>query len=183
MFSCTRNLKIKPTSELQDRCAGDGDRKSPVRDSPVLLHSTRPFFSPQRWAQGSITAQNLESLYHISLRNKYRKACLNALDPGGHWCQFLWDRVKNDFIFIRDKSRTRAEAWKHTGSVITVKRENCNNGPRKLRSRNQIPEVRFVASKPYTMILAPLHTHTRKFQSCQGNSPFWLPCTTTKQNR
>lgn len=71
---------------------------------------------------------------------------------------------ENDFIFIENKSRTRTEPWKHTGSVITVKRENYNNDPRILASRNQIPKVRLDISKPHTLTLNPLptppiHTH------------------------
>ena len=49
----------------------------------------------------------------------------------------------------------------NTGSVMTVKRENYNNDPRILASRNQIPKVRLDTSKPHTLTLNPyLHTHT-----------------------
>ena len=66
---------------------------------------------------------------------------------------------ENDFIFIEHKPRTRIEPWKHTSSVITVKRENYNNDPRILASRNQIPKVRLDISKPHTLTLNPLPTH------------------------
>lgn len=126
-----------------------------------------------------MTAQNLESLHLISGRNKYRKACLNAFDPGGHRCRFHWDRAGKMILHSpRINPGLKRNLRNILAQSLLVKRENSNSGLKDigLKKKIKFPKLDLTLASPIPCPCSPLHTftqheHAQEFPSYTRKQP------------